>query len=301
MARGKRLLVVIREGMLDDIEDESCYDTYKTKSFNVFGYDLGNENWSNLGAKTLFVGYSSSFWMDDDTGVIKGNCIYYKDDVSELYGGSKIGGERDLGIYHLSDGTIESHFTQESTSLATPPIRVRKRAALSVGDRGISNGFLGTAQNMFYMEALELFREMQMEGDVTPNYNWIKDDIPMLGSALIDMYSKCGSIEEALQLFESLSQKNVITWNSIITGLAIHGRAKDALDHFTKMQESGISPNDVTYISVLTACSHAGLLYKGMSIFDQIVSTDGQTNQGLSIKTVCMVDLLVEQEQATRG
>ncbi|GKE37346.1 hypothetical protein Tco_1460751 [Tanacetum coccineum] len=119
----KRLLVVIREGMLDDIEDESCYDTYKTKSFNVFGYDLGNENWSNLGAKTLFVGYSSSFWMDDDTGVIKGNCIYYKDDVSELYGGSKIGGERDLGIYHLSDGTIESHFTQESTSLATPPIR----------------------------------------------------------------------------------------------------------------------------------------------------------------------------------
>nr|GEZ96826.1 pentatricopeptide repeat-containing protein At5g48910 [Tanacetum cinerariifolium] len=144
--------------------------------------------------------------------------------------------------------------------------------------------------NGFFMEALELFREMQMEGNVTPNYvslisvlpavsglgaleigkwvhffavkNGIKID-PMLGSALIDMYSKCGSIEEALQLFESLSQKNVITWNSIITGLAIHGRANDALDHFTKMQESGISPNDVTYISVLTACSHAGLVDKG--------------------------------------
>ncbi|GKC31618.1 pentatricopeptide repeat-containing protein [Tanacetum coccineum] len=175
----------------------------------------------------------------------------------------------------------------------------------------------GYAQNGFYMEALELFREMQMEGDVTPNYvslmsvlpaisglgaleigkwvhffavrNGIKID-PMLGSALIDMYSKCGSIEEALQLFESLSQKNVITWNSIITGLAIHGRAKDALDHFTKMQESGISPNDVTYISVLTACSHAGLLYKGMSIFDQMFQTDGLKPRIEHYG--CMVDLL---------
>ncbi|PWA46904.1 Pentatricopeptide repeat-containing protein [Artemisia annua] len=158
---------------------------------------------------------------------------------------------------------------------------------------------------------------MQMEGDVTPNYvslisvlpavsglgaleigkwvhyfavrNGIKIDL-MLGSALIDMYSKCGSIEEALQLFESLSQKNVITWNSIITGLAIHGRAKDALDHFTKMQESGVSPNDVTYISVLTACSHAGLVDKGMSIFNQMVQTDGLKPRIEHYG--CMVDLL---------
>ncbi|GKE06002.1 pentatricopeptide repeat-containing protein, partial [Tanacetum coccineum] len=173
------------------------------------------------------------------------------------------------------------------------------------------------AQHGFFMEALELFREMQMEGDVTPNYvslisvlpaisglgaleigkwvhffavrNGIKID-PMLGSALIDMYSKCGSIAEALQLFEYLSQKNVITWNSIITGLAIHGRANDALDHFTKMQESGISPNDVTYISVLTACSHAGLVDKGISIFDQMVQTDGLKPRIEHYG--CMVDLL---------
>ncbi|XP_071729885.1 pentatricopeptide repeat-containing protein At5g48910 [Rutidosis leptorrhynchoides] len=162
----------------------------------------------------------------------------------------------------------------------------------------------GYAQNGCFVEALELFREMQMEDDdgVTPNYitlvsvllavsslgaleigrwvhfyavkNSIKID-PVLGSALIDMYSKCGSINEALQLFNSLSQKNVITWNSIITGLAIHGRANDALELFTKMQQSGILPNDVTYISVLTACSHSGLVDKGVSIFNQMVCTEG--------------------------
>ncbi|KAK2980220.1 hypothetical protein RJ640_017700 [Escallonia rubra] len=62
----------------------------------------------------------------------------------------------------------------------------------------------------------------------------------VLGSALIDMYSKCGSIDKVLQLFESLSQKNVITWNAILGGLAMHGRGKDAVDFFLKMQQAGV-------------------------------------------------------------
>ncbi|PWA94187.1 hypothetical protein CTI12_AA061070 [Artemisia annua] len=121
----KRLLVVIREGLLDDIGDESCVETYKTKSFQIFDYDLENGKWSkvkDLGMKTLFVGNSSSFWMEDTTGLIKSNCIYYTDDVLDLYGGSQNGGGRDMGIYHLSDNTIEPHFIGESRSLLTPPI-----------------------------------------------------------------------------------------------------------------------------------------------------------------------------------
>ncbi|PWA49484.1 hypothetical protein CTI12_AA481930 [Artemisia annua] len=113
----KRLLVVIREGLLDDIGDESCVETYKTKSFQIFDYDLENGKWSkvkDLGMKTLFVGNCSSFWMEDTTGVIKSNCIYYTDDVLDLYGGSQNGGGRDMGIYHLSDSTIEPHFPGES-------------------------------------------------------------------------------------------------------------------------------------------------------------------------------------------
>lgn len=95
------------------------------QSFQVFKYDLENVKWSKvkaLGRKTLFVGYNSSFWVEDNTGVIKANCIYYTDDVIELYRGSINGGGRDMGIYHLSDGKIESLFIGESRSILTPPI-----------------------------------------------------------------------------------------------------------------------------------------------------------------------------------
>ncbi|GJZ46650.1 hypothetical protein Tco_0594246, partial [Tanacetum coccineum] len=121
----KRLLVAIREGMFDDIDDELCEETYMTKSFQIFEYDLASEKWSkvkDLGRKTLFVGYSSSFWIEDTTRVIKGNCIYFTDDVFVLYYGSKNGGGRDMGIYHLCDGTIEPHFDGRSSSHISPPI-----------------------------------------------------------------------------------------------------------------------------------------------------------------------------------
>ncbi|PWA97372.1 hypothetical protein CTI12_AA009460 [Artemisia annua] len=121
----KRLLVVIREGVLDDIQDELCEETYKTKSFQILEYDLASKRWSKVkdfGGKTLFVGYSSSFWIEDTTRVIKSNCIYFTDDVFVMYRGSKNGGGRDMGIYHLRDGTIEPHFAGKSRSNLTPPI-----------------------------------------------------------------------------------------------------------------------------------------------------------------------------------
>nr|GEX34882.1 hypothetical protein [Tanacetum cinerariifolium]GEX35167.1 hypothetical protein [Tanacetum cinerariifolium] len=121
----KRLLVVVRKGMRDD-DTEQHYETYMTKSFKVFEYDLASEKWSrveDLGSKALFVGFNSSFWMEEDpAGAIKGNCIYFTDDAEEVYAFSKSGGGRDMGIYHLSDGAIESHFAGESRSHLTPPI-----------------------------------------------------------------------------------------------------------------------------------------------------------------------------------
>nr|GEV18256.1 hypothetical protein [Tanacetum cinerariifolium] len=121
----KRLLVVMRKGMFD--YGNGVYD-YQTQCFQVWGYDLGKKKgkWSrvnDLGTKSLFVGHSSSFWVEQDTiGAIKGNCIYFTDDVTESYRNCKTGGGRDMGIYHLSDGTIEPHFTGESRSRLTPPI-----------------------------------------------------------------------------------------------------------------------------------------------------------------------------------
>ncbi|KAK7860083.1 pentatricopeptide repeat-containing protein [Quercus suber] len=114
------------------------------------------------------------------------------------------------------------------------------------------------------------------------------DDV--LGSALVDMYSKCGSIEKALQVFERLPRKNAITWSTIIGGLAMHGRANDALDYFSRMERSGVTPSDVTYIGVLSACSHAGLVDEGRSFFSHMVKAVGFEPRIEHYG--CMVDLL---------
>ena len=174
----------------------------------------------------------------------------------------------------------------------------------------------GYAQNGLFKEAIEMFREMQM-GDVCPNYvtlvcvlpaisrfgalelgKWVHlyaekngieiDDV--LGSALVDMYSKCGSIEKALQVFERLPRKNAITWSTIIGGLAMHGRANDALDYFSRMERAGVTPSDVTYIGVLSACSHAGLVDEGRSFFSHMVKAVGFEPRIEHYG--CMVDLL---------
>ncbi|XP_023923012.2 pentatricopeptide repeat-containing protein At5g48910 [Quercus suber] len=174
----------------------------------------------------------------------------------------------------------------------------------------------GYAQNGLFKEAIGMFREMQM-GDVCPNYvtlvsvlpaiscfgalelgKWVHlyaekngieiDDV--LGSALVDMYSKCGSIEKALQVFERLPRKNAITWSTIIGGLAMHGRANDALDYFSRMERSGVTPSDVTYIGVLSACSHAGLVDEGRSFFSHMVKAVGFEPRIEHYG--CMVDLL---------
>nr|GEX17957.1 hypothetical protein [Tanacetum cinerariifolium] len=118
----KQLLVIIKEGVFNDGQSP---ETYKTKSFQVLAYDLESGNWSKVkdfGRKTLFVGFSSSFWTEDTTGVIKGNCIYYTDDEEGEYANSEKGGGRDMGIYHLSDGTIEPHFTGESCVCKSWPL-----------------------------------------------------------------------------------------------------------------------------------------------------------------------------------
>ncbi|VFQ73040.1 unnamed protein product [Cuscuta campestris] len=78
-------------------------------------------------------------------------------------------------------------------------------------------------------------------------------------NALISMYSKCGNIEAALQVINKMEARNTFSWTSMITGFAKHGFAKRALDLFGQMLGSGVKPNEVTYIVVLSACSHVGL------------------------------------------
>ncbi|OAY34737.1 pentatricopeptide repeat-containing protein At5g48910 [Manihot esculenta] len=175
----------------------------------------------------------------------------------------------------------------------------------------------GYAQSGHFKEAIDLFHDMQM-GDIPPNYVTLVSILPaisrlgalelgkwvhlyaeknrleindVLGSALIDMYSKCGSIEKAVQVFERIrDKKNAVTWSAIIGGLAMHGRAKDALAYFRRMQQAGVTPSDVVYIGLLSACSHAGLVEEGRSVFNDMVNSVGLEPRIEHYG--CMVDLL---------
>ncbi|KAF1002659.1 hypothetical protein AG4045_028062 [Apium graveolens] len=79
-------------------------------------------------------------------------------------------------------------------------------------------------------------------------------------SAMVTMYAKCGRLDYAYQVFESIDEPDVVAWTAIIAGCAYHGHASEALRFFRRMQACGVGPNFVTFIAVLTACSHSGLV-----------------------------------------
>ncbi|KAI3668311.1 hypothetical protein L6452_43388 [Arctium lappa] len=111
----------------------------------------------------------------------------------------------------------------------------------------------------------------------------------VLLTSLIDMYTKCGDIEAALCIFGCMENKNTVSWNSIIGGCARHGLAKRALREFEKMTESGVKPDHVTYINLLSACVHGGLVEEGERHFHSMGVTYGI--QAAMKHYTCMVDL----------
>ncbi|KAJ0765220.1 putative tetratricopeptide-like helical domain superfamily, DYW domain-containing protein [Helianthus annuus] len=174
----------------------------------------------------------------------------------------------------------------------------------------------GFVQCKEFQRALQLFEHMQAER-VKPTEvtmvsllsacahlgalemgEWVRDYIKrnklkidvVLGNALIDMYCKCGSISHALDVFDKLGVKNIFCWNSIIIGLAMHGYGKEAIDYFYKMIQEYINPDGVTFVGLLCACSHSGLISQGKMYFSQMQSVYG-VEPGIE-HYGCMVDLL---------
>ncbi|KAF8700070.1 hypothetical protein HU200_034431 [Digitaria exilis] len=109
-------------------------------------------------------------------------------------------------------------------------------------------------------------------------------------NALIDMFAKCGGITVALNIFNGMSHKNVITWTSMIAAFAMHGDGKSALVLFEKMKNEGVEPNKVTFLNLLYACCQAGLLHEGRLLFRYMIQEyriePNHEHYG------CMVDLL---------
>ncbi|KAK0582096.1 hypothetical protein LWI29_021466 [Acer saccharum] len=152
------------------------------------------------------------------------------------------------------------------------------------------------SQNKQFREALYMFNDMKMNGfspdEVTISsvisacahlgaldlgkeihlylmQNGFNLDV-YIGSALIDMYAKCGSLDRSLSVFFKLQEKNLFCWNSIIEGLAVHGFANEALAMFDRMETEKINPNGVTFISILSACTHAGFVKEGLRRFQSM-------------------------------
>ncbi|KAB1209707.1 hypothetical protein CJ030_MR6G001573 [Morella rubra] len=110
-----------------------------------------------------------------------------------------------------------------------------------------------------------------------------------IGNTLIDMYAKCGSLDDALRVFESMQKQDVFSWNSMIVGYGVNGRGNEAISIFRQMLMAGVQPNSITFLGLLWGCSHQGLVEEGVEYFHMMSS---KFNLKPGIKHYgCMVDL----------
>lgn len=183
----------------------------------------------------------------------------------------------------------------------------------------------GYAQLGFDEEALELYLKLQKEG-MESNYvtyasvltalsglaaldygqqvhnRIIRSELPsnvVLQNSLIDMYSKCGSLTYSRRVFDSMSERTVISWNAMLVGYGKHGLGRQVLDLFKLMQGEDVQPDSITFMAVLSGCSHGGLLDEGLDIFNSMV-------QGKDVEPEiehygCVVDLLGRAGQVEKA
>ncbi|KAM7270580.1 hypothetical protein ACFE04_029794 [Oxalis oulophora] len=182
-----------------------------------------------------------------------------------------------------------------------------------VGWNSVINGF---AMNGRPNEALTLYREMSLTGVDPDSFTIVSllsactelgalalgrrvhvyilkagwSENLQANNGLLDLYAKCGSISETKKVFDEIKGKNVVSWTSLIVGLAVNGFGKEALDHFMEMEKQEIVPVEITFVGVLYACSHCGMVNEGFDYFQKM-----QEKYGIKPRIEhygCMVDLL---------
>ncbi|EOA13331.1 hypothetical protein CARUB_v10026365mg [Capsella rubella] len=111
-----------------------------------------------------------------------------------------------------------------------------------------------------------------------------------VGTSLIDLYSKCGCLSFARQVFDEMSQRDVSCYNAMIRGLAVHGFGQEAIEFYNRLVSQGLVPDDATFVVTISACSHSGLVDEGLQIFHSMKEV-----YGIEPKVEhygCLVDLL---------
>ncbi|KAJ4703057.1 Pentatricopeptide repeat-containing protein, partial [Melia azedarach] len=177
----------------------------------------------------------------------------------------------------------------------------------------VINGF---ASNGKPNEALTLFRKMGVEGVEPDGYTMVSlfsacaelgalalgrrvhvytwkvgfGENVNVNNALLDFYSKCGTIRDAQKVFYKMRERNAVSWSTLVVGLAVNGFGKEALELFKEMEREEFVPGEVTFVGVLYACSHCGMVDEGFSYFKRM-----KDEYGIMPKIEhygCMVDLL---------
>lgn len=175
---------------------------------------------------------------------------------------------------------------------------------------------VGLAQNGLEEEAIKIFKKMVDSGiEIDPsvvsaalgvfgNYTSLRlgkqihaliakknfGDNPYVGNGLINMYSKCGELGESGKVFDEMPQRNLVSWNSLISAFARHGDGFGALRLYEDMKRESVKPCDVTFLSLIHACSHVGLVEKGMEFLKSMVEDYGMAPRSEHYASV--VDML---------
>ncbi|KAJ7968643.1 Pentatricopeptide repeat-containing protein [Quillaja saponaria] len=110
------------------------------------------------------------------------------------------------------------------------------------------------------------------------------------GNSLVNMYAKCGNVDDAGLAFSEIPERGLVSWSAMIGGLAQHGHGKEALQLFNQMLKDGVPPNYITLVSVLCACNHAGLVNEGRRYFESMEEMFGI--KPMQEHYACMIDLL---------
>lgn len=183
---------------------------------------------------------------------------------------------RDLIVWN----SIIAGFAQSGEGVGAIELFMRMKEAGFLANQGTLTSVLRACTGMVMLEVGRQVHAHVLKYD--------KDLI--LHNALLDMYCKCGSLQDADALFSRMPQRDVISWSTMISGLAQNGRSIEALRVFDLMKSEGPTPNHITMIGVLFACSHAGLVEDGWYYFRSMEKLFGIQPEREHCN--CMVDLL---------
>ncbi|KAI3448639.1 hypothetical protein Pfo_005304 [Paulownia fortunei] len=273
-------------------------------------------------AQNEFYGESLKLFVEMYHGMVSPNCLTYLSALSACSGlqalkeGAQIHGVVwKLGIQ--SDLCIESALMDMYSKCGCVEDAWRIFESAEVFDEvSITVILMGFAQNGFEEEAIRMFVKM-VEAGTNIDPNMISAILGVFGidtsqglgvqihslvikkgfasnvfvsNGLINMYSKCGELKESVKVFDWMPQKNQVSWNSMIAAFARHGDGLKALQFYEEMRLNSVEPTDVTFLSLLHACSHVGLLHKGMEFLESMEKAYGMRPR--MEHYACLVDML---------